>query len=109
MTLTACQRAQPGAAENACAPPGDALVARTLLDQARSALAHADARSSVASLDAGLTKIGRPDLAAPTPLPDDAADKIGALRRQGDTGRLAAVEARVLASRLSDYDRYCGH
>jgi hypothetical protein len=109
LMLAACQRSADGRAAQACALPGDALMARALLDQANAALAHADARSAVASLDAGLTRIGEPDLAAPTMPLDDTGMKIEAVRGQGDPGRLAKLEQRILAERLADYDRYCGH
>ena len=103
--LAACQRAKP---PGACVAPGDALVARALLDQGRGALGHADAGSSIVSLEAGLARIGQPDLAAPTLPLDDTGMKIAAVRSQGDPRRLASLESRVLAERLADYDRYCG-
>jgi hypothetical protein len=112
LILAACHRTEPGAssdAANACVPPGDALMARALLDQANGALAHADARSAITSLEAGLQKIGDPNLAAPATVVDDVGAKIQAVRGQGDPGQLAGIEQRVLSGRLADYERYCGH
>ena len=110
LPLAACQpqsASNPHAAE-ACVQPGDAMVARALMDQAVAALAHADAKTAVDALEAGLARIGYPSRAGP-PVLDNTGLGIEAARGAGDAGRLAKVEQRVLASRLADYQQYCGH
>ena len=108
VALPGCGPARNPDADAACVPPGDALVARALLDQANAALAHADAGTAVDALDAGLTKIGNPVMAGPAVVLDDTGQKLEGVRSTGDTRKLASIERRVLTRRLEDYGRYCG-